>query len=233
MTKRKRGKRGSRKNKRIRELIRPFAWTMWNDEMAEIYRAINVYIDAYNKGKRYAQKTWKLRQLLLKLSESQNHRCCYCGVETWHPDLYDGIIRSKRYSSRTRATLEHLITRSNGGKDNPDNLVMACHECNNARNDMDIAEFIEVIIEETPLESPDAKPVDMEKALRDQQRLLIRLITVCTFFPDEFQISMEDLNEQEKETIKLSAPKRLRYTILNRIKKRVAANQMDLIGLTQ
>lgn len=234
MAKRKRGTRGSKKNQKVRALARPFVWTMWNDEIADIRRAMNVYIDNYNKSKLYAEQTSRLRKLLLKLSESQNHRCCYCGINTWHPSLHDGITRSKRNAARTRATLEHVVTRSNGGKDNPGNLVMACHECNNTRNETDLETFIDLIADTTPLPVAEVVEADIKKSLDSQHRFLFRLYTVCKLFPDEFRKCEREMSEEEKAFVQgtryLSVP--TKPSIVNRIKKRVAQNRMNLIATT-
>lgn len=61
---------------------------------------------------------------LHKLSEAQNHRCCYCGRGTWIASFNEGG------NIGSMATLEHVIARADGGTDSLDNLVMACHACN-------------------------------------------------------------------------------------------------------
>lgn len=61
-------------------------------------------------------------RLRRRLSEAQNHRCCYCGVDM---DL--------RPSKPHGATLEHYQTRSSGGRTNFSNCVAACKTCNHAR----------------------------------------------------------------------------------------------------
>jgi 5-methylcytosine-specific restriction endonuclease McrA len=61
----------------------------------------------------------KMRQ---RLSEAQNHRCCYCHVRF-----------SDDRASPYYATLEHVIPISRGGSNNLKNLVVACEACNNIR----------------------------------------------------------------------------------------------------
>ena len=67
-------------------------------------------------------------QRLAKISEAQNHRCCYCGKRTW----------LKHYSEtgpeKDMATREHVHCQSKGGKNGRNNIVMACSECNNQRD---------------------------------------------------------------------------------------------------
>ena len=76
-------------------------------------------------GGKYPKMTGPER--IMKLSEQQNHRCCYCGVHTW----------CKHYGEdgpwQTMATVEHVLPRKNGGTNKKGNIVMACSECNNKR----------------------------------------------------------------------------------------------------
>ena len=55
------------------------------------------------------------------LAEAQNHRCCWCA---WPLDA--GDLGSK-------ATIEHIIPTSMGGKDVLSNIAVACHACNTSR----------------------------------------------------------------------------------------------------
>jgi len=68
-----------------------------------------------------------------KMSEQQNHRCCYCGVRTTE-------LSGKSYS----ATLEHIIPTSCGGSDDPENYAMACNKCNSKRGNQSWEIFIEI-----------------------------------------------------------------------------------------
>jgi 5-methylcytosine-specific restriction endonuclease McrA len=60
--------------------------------------------------------------------------CVYCGIPVRH---------RARGSHRALdlATLDHRIPRSIGGPTVPDNLVLACHACNNARGTLDEQDF--------------------------------------------------------------------------------------------
>lgn len=67
-----------------------------------------------------------------RLSEAQNHRCCWC---------------ARRFSDeagrRDSPTLEHVIPRSLGGsKLDPDNCVVACERCNRKRGVQTIEAFM-------------------------------------------------------------------------------------------
>jgi len=71
------------------------------------------------------------------LSERQNHRCCYCGTQM--NDAKSGENNSKLDTS----TVDHVIPKSKGGLDHPDNYVIACYGCNNLRGDQDAFKFAE------------------------------------------------------------------------------------------
>ena len=86
-----------------------------------------------------------------KLSEQQNHHCCYCGVLTW---LYDGTgkyqyplvpDRLLGMGEKQKATAEHLIPLSKGGKDNLANMIMACDRCNNHRGNKPAIKYFEAL----------------------------------------------------------------------------------------
>ena len=84
----------------------------------------------YNEfGQEYvwAHEIWYRRYLRTKLSERQNHRCCYCGVAMTR------IGETPDYRL-TMMTIEHVVPQSEGGTDDEDNLVAACQSCNSTRN---------------------------------------------------------------------------------------------------
>lgn len=75
----------------------------------------------------------------LKLSEPQNHRCCYCTHV---------IERYRSYAGQplppNAITRDHLHPKSQGGK-NGENLLAACHQCNLLRGDMDAMAFYNLL----------------------------------------------------------------------------------------
>lgn len=71
--------------------------------------------------------------------ESQNWRCCYCGVRT--RTFQEGAT----YSSLDLATIEHIIPVSEGGTNHCDNLVSACMWCNCARQNHSADEWFEKV----------------------------------------------------------------------------------------
>lgn len=74
------------------------------------------------------------RALRTRLSEAQNHRCCYCGCkmldDTMHPK---GI------------TLEHVQAVVHGGRTNFSNCVVACQSCNVRRGHQNARAFFATI----------------------------------------------------------------------------------------
>lgn len=48
-----------------------------------------------------------------RLSEAQNHRCCYCGCDI-----------------RVGATIEHVVPLAAGGPNKWENLAASCDRCN-------------------------------------------------------------------------------------------------------
>lgn len=104
---------------------------------------------------------------LRRLSAKQDEKCYYCQERTWLPDP-----TGKRYPwqlRRTRATLEHLIPRAQGGKNNQANTVMACSDCNNRRGSRYTAEeFMELV------RSGYLKKIEKDNAIDKNRRDLER-----------------------------------------------------------
>lgn len=75
----------------------------------------------------WAHRRWSHKYLRNKLSERQNHRCCYCGVRMT-------VVGEPHHHGLIMLTIEHVIPQSEGGTDDDDNLVAACQSCNSTRN---------------------------------------------------------------------------------------------------
>ena len=65
----------------------------------------------------------RTKELRDQLAEQQNHRCPYCGVRMNGAGMDD-----------TSPTFEHVLPRVLGGKDEVNNLVIACRRCNRERD---------------------------------------------------------------------------------------------------
>lgn len=91
-----------------------------------------------NKCRRNQRRKQRIH---VRLAEAQNWKCCYCGEVTWHP-----LMREQGPKlDHLRMTVEHVVTRSNGGSNEQDNAVMACSGCNNLRGSNPI-EYMEKIV---------------------------------------------------------------------------------------
>lgn len=80
------------------------------------------------------QKTWTKAYYRARASEAQNHRCCYCGTAM--------INEPERNNS---LTLEHIITRSRGGRNHPENYAAACRKCNSSRGNTRVEAYLKKI----------------------------------------------------------------------------------------
>ena len=60
------------------------------------------------------------------LLERENYTCIYCGI----------------HASKAKMEIEHVVPRSRGGTDSLNNLVLACHECNQAKSNLSLSEYL-------------------------------------------------------------------------------------------
>ena len=75
-------------------------------------------------GTEYQQGTlygYEIREYLL---EKWNRKCAYCGA------------------TETRLEIEHIKPKSKGGSDRVNNLAIACHDCNQAKGNQEIEQFL-------------------------------------------------------------------------------------------
>ena len=86
--------------------------------------------------------------------------CVYCGVPVLRPGL--GLHRAS-----DRATLDHLIPKSQGGALTENNVVLACQACNNERGTLDAEAF-----RAHKLSTPDSCCQDQAKKKAPQGSLL-------------------------------------------------------------
>lgn len=157
---------------------------------------------------------------LVGLSEAQNHRCCYCGQQTWHPAILDGD--AVPHNDSNRATREHITARANGGTFCKDNLAMACSQCNGTRGSTNIDNFIARIVAKS-IKSPTKEEcvAVKKKELIKRQRLFKLLMIATVLNPNEFEALIEQY--QYKSTF--GSPKRTNNNIID-IRYRVIENNM-------
>jgi len=70
-----------------------------------------------------------LEAIYIRLFKEQNGQCFYCQQLMLLPDPEHG----RNPLPPNRITREHLIPRTHGGTDDPDNVVGACSSCNQER----------------------------------------------------------------------------------------------------
>ena len=75
-------------------------------------------------------------ELFLSLGESQNWRCCYCGVR---------MRTDVKQNHHKYATIEHVRTLFHGGTDHPNNLAVACRWCNQERGKTPLATYLKSV----------------------------------------------------------------------------------------
>ena len=159
----------------------------------------------FRKARHGTLRTIIRRLRLIQLSEAQNNRCCYCGQQTWHPEIIDG--GDVPHSRRRRATLEHVVAQNHGGGEGKHNLVMACSQCNGARGDKPIAHFIGQITcnREVPISKAYARYLKKEKKRKSEKGQIklaktYRLLFIAAvFLPDMFEAARNEIkNKPEK-----------------------------------
>lgn len=77
------------------------------------------------------------KKLGTEFRQKHKGKCFYCKrmVKVKHVKQDDPL----------RATLDHLVPRSQGGKDSRKNLVLACYQCNQAKGRIGHEEFLRLI----------------------------------------------------------------------------------------
>lgn len=69
-----------------------------------------------------------------RLAKKQGGLCFYCSV-TLTPAKDTGHLP-------TDASIDHVVPRHHGGSNSPDNMVVACCQCNRTKGDRPMAEFL-------------------------------------------------------------------------------------------
>ena len=72
------------------------------------------------------------------ISESQNHRCAFCGCKVhlghFGININDSI-----------ASMDHVIPKSEGGTNSFENIVCACQDCNSIRGTLAADDFYDIV----------------------------------------------------------------------------------------
>jgi 5-methylcytosine-specific restriction endonuclease McrA len=86
----------------------------------------------------------------IRLFLAQDGRCAWCNklLLLLDPSTFKGWLASNDPRITHAATFDHFVCKSHGGKDDIDNLVLACMECNNKRGNMTVTEFLLTLMTE-------------------------------------------------------------------------------------
>jgi 5-methylcytosine-specific restriction endonuclease McrA len=73
---------------------------------------------------------------------AQSGHCFYCKLPMWESDV-ESFAKARKISPSQaklfKCTAEHLKARKDGGKDTKQNIVAACHNCNQKRHHIKVA----------------------------------------------------------------------------------------------
>lgn len=85
---------------------------------------------AHNTRKNRESLSKRLGATARKIKDRDGRRCAYC------PNTEACELAAGRHMH-----LDHLVPKAAGGLDIPENLVVACHRCNSARQNMSLAQW--------------------------------------------------------------------------------------------
>jgi hypothetical protein len=105
-----------------------------------------------------------VKRYRFELFREQDGRCYYCNV------YLDGI---------TDSHLEHKIARSNGGKNEKENLVISCQTCNISKNNKSLEEWFEL---------NKRMAVELQRLLQWRTRIIYNLIKKEGFYEEGIDI---------------------------------------------
>lgn len=151
--------------------------------------------------------------LLNRLSESQNHRCAYCSVETW---LTENDQNSKE--DWQQASLDHVKPKTFGGNDKLSNLVVACRECNSTRGDQNAYQFFKKVTDP----NFDHFIPPLKKSVRQKElNLMILYLISMRFFPEDVERMITRLGLDYGLSPKKKIPGQAYRQKLEKIRERV------------
>lgn len=134
------------------------------NSIKRIWHAVNRKWRGKEREVWYAKFSKARQRRLLKLSESQNHQCAYCGCRTWL------AAYGEKGPNSQRATLEHVVPVSCGGTERYDNTVMACCFCNSHRGARDAFAFYKWLQENRIQFLPDSREHASTKRERRREK---------------------------------------------------------------
>lgn len=138
----------------------------------------------------------KIERIRQSNMHAQKGQCYYCSLLMWERAPHDEhliICQTPAIRRMLRCTAEHLVPRSDGGKDAADNIVAACWFCNTRRHHR-----------KQPL-SPDAYRADVQKRM-STGRWLAALVPLSAGVPFElFKPAMSKAKSRQPDHLYYAA----------------------------
>lgn len=175
-------------------------------------KEIDAFFEEYNKVKFF---------YLNRLSETQNHRCAYCGVDTFVSHWDQG-----KKSESQKATFDHIIPRSKGGEDMMDNMIMACMDCNSVRGSRDIYEFYDLVCLIPNHKMADPKKETKRIAKREAKfaasdaKALYYILLAQKYLPRLFDVAFNDVMKDDKPIRRKTSTTNRAKTAMARVRSR-------------
>lgn len=98
----------------------------------------------------------------------QDKKCFYCKREM-----------SEDRKSEMAYTIDHVVSLSNGGTENPGNIVMCCHQCNSYKSSRSQEEFLKVVYDEESFYREYNRIKDRQRTIKEQKLENIRNGVLC------------------------------------------------------
>jgi 5-methylcytosine-specific restriction endonuclease McrA len=149
----------------------------------------------------YTKFTAARRRRTARLSEQQNHRCCFCGRHT-----FLALEEKGKKSKWLMATMEHINPIGNGGSEKYENTAMSCDRCNNLRGTTDAIKFYEImqdpIKRKSYLKNRVKRPGELrQRALTKANKTVFVMATYRFLFPilsPYFDAILVEIEKDEK-----------------------------------
>lgn len=87
----------------------------------------------------FSRRSTFLRELQYQVVQRDGTRCSCCGVETLVKN--SPVWRAMKEPHRYERTVDHIIPRSLGGKDEVSNLRLCCRSCNSRKGTRPVQTF--------------------------------------------------------------------------------------------
>lgn len=141
------------------------------------------------------------------LTLQQGNKCIWCECEMTH--------ERKQWNS---TTIEHMIPRSLGGLDEPENYTVACSRCNNRRGTMSVNNF-RSLIRDGLYEHPEMSNTAIRKMGREKKREAASRRALAEKMSKELAVVNAGLTLEERYEANKNRPVTEQYEMLGRALK--------------